>query len=606
MTLPDDNENVAGGNKESSMDSATGKASAQSSHKDPQAEIKLKPAVEDVAPSGELELQSGNLPIDPQEIKDPPPSKKGGSESMGKTFSVVAVLTVLSKVAGLVRDQVVAYAYGAGVLADAYNYAYMFTGNILILFGGLGGPFHSATVSVLTPRKEEPRSGVLIAQVMLLTGIILSVVSCILFFAAPLLVQLIAGDYSANDPTKHVEFVRETVNQLKVMSPLVLIAGLIGVTYGVLNVYKMVFWPSLSPAIASFSIIIALLLFKDYSTSMPLAIATVIGAVGQLLAQLPGMVKCPLQYKIEREPAPGIKDYRSMLWPALFSTSIGQLTIYVDGFFCSRIPEGNGAWTAIVNANRLVQLPLGVLITAMLVPALVRFTERAAAGRLDDLKQEFLRALRFMWFLSMPLTAALMVLPEPIVRVVFQRGRWTEEATALVVSVLIFSVPSIIFYVARDLITRVFYGLQDSKSPYHVAMVAIVLKAVLDWFFVIVLQMRVEGIALATSLLTVINLGLLSTILRKKIGKLGLSRLVKPFFSMLAASALSAATMYYTYHGLASHWSDKTTLSALLFITISGALGAVVYFAACLVLRLDELQMLVARVRKSDGNAVEK
>ena len=78
-----------------------------------------------------------------------------GQQSLSKTFSLVALLSVFSKVIGLARDVVVAAAYGTSVLADAYNYAYLFTGNILILFGGLGGPFHSATVTTLAPKRSS-------------------------------------------------------------------------------------------------------------------------------------------------------------------------------------------------------------------------------------------------------------------------------------------------------------------------------------------------------------------------------------------------------------------------------------------------------------------
>src|SRR5271163_3650575 len=97
----------------------------------------------------------------------------GKRPSMGRTFGVVALLSVISKIVGLARDIVVASAYGTSVLADAYNYAYLFTGNVLILFGGLGGPFHSATVTTLTPRKHAKNAGMLLSQIILCTAVLL-------------------------------------------------------------------------------------------------------------------------------------------------------------------------------------------------------------------------------------------------------------------------------------------------------------------------------------------------------------------------------------------------------------------------------------------------
>ena len=237
--------------------------------------------------------------------------------SLGRTFGTVGILTILSKIAGLIRDMVVARAYGAGVLSDAYNYAYLFTGNVLILFGGLGGPFHSATVAVLTPRKNNRESGTLILQVMLLTSAVLTLIAVIVCVFAPDLLQAIQsllGQYGATSADTRAKFCTETIKQIRVMSPLIVIAGLIGVTYGILNVYDMIFWPSLSPAIVSFAIIVGLLLFPNRNSSLPLAVATLVGAMGQLSAQLPSMLKCPLNYRLIRDPAPGLNEYRAMLY----------------------------------------------------------------------------------------------------------------------------------------------------------------------------------------------------------------------------------------------------------------------------------------------------
>ncbi len=174
-----------------------------------------------------------------------------------------------------------------------------------------------------------------------------------------------------------------------------------------------------------------------------------------------------------------------MLWPAAVSTSIGQLTVYVDSLFASQVQTwteyAGGAWTAIVNSNRLVQLPLGVLLTAMLVPILPRFTEQVVNNQIDELKAEFRRSLRILWFLSLPMAGILIALPAPILSLLFQHGHFTQKDTDLFSVALVWLVPSIIFYVGRDLITRVFYAHQDSTTPYRVAMVAIVLKGLLDW-----------------------------------------------------------------------------------------------------------------------------
>ena len=155
---------------------------------------------------------------------------------LGKIFGLVAVLTVLSKVAGLARDIIVLQAFGTSVVADAYNYAYLLTGNVLVLFGGLGGPFHQSTVAILTPRKNEPQTGKLVGQLFLFTVAGLGILTVAGWFLAPFLVSLIAPAPGHTAEYRHLLWT-ETTAQLRIMLPLVVIAGVVGISYGVLNVY---------------------------------------------------------------------------------------------------------------------------------------------------------------------------------------------------------------------------------------------------------------------------------------------------------------------------------------------------------------------------------
>ena len=523
-----------------------------------------------------------------------PSSKK---PSLSKTFSIVALLTVVSKVVGLLRDVIIAAAYGTTYLADAYNYAYLFTGNVLVLFGGLGGPFHSATVTTLTPVKEQEQAGALMAQVLWATALFLSVATILMFAFAPYIVHIVAGSYgNGHSEFDKARFFQETIAQLRIMSPLILISGLIGVSYGILNVYHKVIWPSLSPAVASLAIIIALLLFPNKESSLPLAVGTLVGACGQMIVQVPGMLSCNLKYVFSWKPAAGLKNFISVLWPVFIGTSIGQIIIYVDSYFCSGI--GEGAWTAIANANRLVQLPLGVLITAMLVPALPRFTDHATAKNIEGLKNEFRRCLSFLCFLAIPLTMILMVLPGPIIKLLFQRGAFDSHSTHLVTIALLYLVPSITFYIGRDLITRVFYAFQDSRTPFLVALCAIVIKILLDYLFVVVYSMGVGGISLATTVITIFNLTCLSLLLRNRIGSLGLTRIMAPLAIMFVACLFSGLVIYFSFAQL-QHILISMAIFALAFkICLAITIGGFVYFAVCSIFGLDESKMLVNRIFK--------
>ncbi len=525
-----------------------------------------------------------------------PESQPSGQkkQSLGKTFGIVAVLTVLSKCAGLVRDIVVLQAFGTNYLSDAFNNATLFTGNILILFGGLGGPFHSSAVAVLTPRKEDPDSGRMMVQIFLATMIFLILPSVAIYVFAPNLIQLIAPS-SALAEAHRQEYWNETVRQIRIMLPLVAISGFVGLSYGVLNVYNKIFWPSFSPAIASLAIIIAVFFFGDSAGIVCLAWATLAGAIGQAVVQIPGMLKTPLKWSFSRVMHPGLKEYLVMLGPAAFSTSIGQISLYVHLYFTSTIQEGG--WTAIVNANRLIQLPLGVLLTAMLVPILPRFTEQVAANRIDDLKLELSKALRLLWFLALPIAGLLMAIPAPIIRLLFERGKFTTHSTEMVTTVMIFLAPGIFFYLARDLITRVFYAHQDSKTPFLIALAAIALQTLLDWLFVFQLKTGIAGIAIATTLVTIFNLFALTFFARKKIGRLGTTKLVNPTAIMILASTVCGAVAWFISNQTIAIL-PQNFVGQLISLSLAGGSGLAAYLLICMLFKLEEPSSVANRLLK--------
>lgn len=534
-----------------------------------------------------LEMLDLNMEKEPEKPK---------REGIAKTFGIVALLNFLSKFIGLARDIVVAHTFGTSLVADSYNYAYMFTGNILVLFGGQGGPFHSASVSILAARKESEGTRRLIGQLLMLTFFSLSLISLVVFIAAPYLIQIVVPANGLSEADR-LRLQSAIVPHLRIMTPLIVIAGLVGLGAGISNTYREFTWPSLSPAVASLTIIIAALYFPD-PAAICLAVGTLIGAIGQLVVQLPGIFKSRPKFELLFTPQPGLKEYLFMIGPAAIGTSIGQLNVYIDSFFVSSL--SSGSWTAIQYANRLLQLPLGVMLTAMLVPILPRFTEQVAAREIEELKAEFRKALRILWFTVLPLVTTLLAMPNPIIKLLFERGQFNDESRALVISALLFLVPSAFFYVVRDLLTRAFYAHQDSKTPFKVAMLSIVVKAAADW--ALVGPLGLGGIALSTTLVTIFNMCMLSNLLKKKIGPLGTSKLIRPAIIMLAASGLCGVSAHYAQIFVTAlihvPGSFGKLAGLVVSITVAGTIGMFVYVVSCMVMKLDEPKQVLIRMKR--------
>jgi putative peptidoglycan lipid II flippase len=545
---------------------------------------------------------------DTNDIVSPEKKVEKAAPGLAKTFSLVAIFTLASKFVGLARDSVVSHAFGQGLITDAYNYAYTITGTVLVLFGGQGGPFHSASLTTLINRKDDPDLSKLVMQMLVWTALITGLLALLVYWQAPLLGHWLASG-EANALTGYSTHERwlEITKQVKIMSPIIMISGLVGIGCGISNTYHEHFWPSIAPAVASVAII-AFVMAPHTDGGVALATGTLVGAIGQLLVQIPGILKAhpSFSFDIFTRMQPGLKQYLTMLLPLTFSTSIGQLIGYVDQTFASSLMQGG--WSAICNANRLIQLPLGILVTAMLVPIGPIFAKHVAAGKIDTLKFELKRALTLLWFLALPMSALLFVEGKQVVMLLFERGAFGPKDTAMVVSVINILVPMIFFYVARDLITRVFYAFEDSRTPFIVAIVAIAVKFLLDWLFVVQLQMGIVGIGLATTLITIFNLTVLFYFLRKKTGRLGAMAMLRSVVIMVSAAAvcgviawLLTGTLQQTLQTLITQlvpWFAyiKDVVIAL-NLAISSAAALAAYTVICYMLRLEELHLVAERIK---------
>ena len=437
------------------------------------------------------------------------------SPSVLKAAWIIAVVTIVSKLIGFVRDIIIANYYGAAMVSDAYYYAYQIPSLSLILLGGVGGPFHSATVAIfskLIPNLQEKPSeyvNKLYSTFMTATIIFFLALSAIMFIFSRQIMGLII---SGGSP----DMINLAATHLKIMTPLLVIGGIVGIYYGMLIIYRQFMLPNLSPIIMSLAIIGVVIAAPSDQKGYALAWATTIGAILQLIIQYPNIRK--LGYKLKPNFAftnnPEFKEICELLFPAVLSSTVGQIHIYVDMFFTSSISEG--AWTAIGYANRVFQFPVGILVTAFLVPLFPIFAKLVADKDYNGIKNYFNKGVGVLFFGAIPIIIGILVVGMDAVRLVFERGLFDEKATFMVTEALWFLSVSIIPYVFRDSITRVYYSFNDSKTPFVVAFSSIVLKLVLNYVLISKMHFGIGGITLSTSLVTLFNACVLGMFITKK------------------------------------------------------------------------------------------
>lgn len=530
------------------------------------------------------------------------------TRSLAGIAGVIAVATLLSKIFGLVREQVIAAAFGVGPAVNAFAYAYVVPGFLLILLGGINGPFHSALLSVLS-RRDRDRAALVETVTTVVTGFLL-LVAVVLFIFAPFCIDAIAPGLQEIPNGEQVRAI--AIEQLRLMTPLAVLAGWIGIGFGTLNAANLYWLPGISPLFSSLTVIggigILALVVGDRIVEpeiariggLVLAGGTLLGAVWQWAVQAIAQWRSGmggLRFRLALRD-PGVREVLGIMLPATMSSGTFQINTFVDLSFASYIAS---AAAVMKYASLVVLTPVGVLSNAILVPFLPVFSRLIAPEQRGELKERIRQGLVLSALTMLPFTAIIATIPTPIVRVVYERGIWDPEATRLVAPVLVAYGLGMFFYLARDVLVRVFYAFGDGATPLKVSVVNIVLNIVLDYVMVSVLDLGARGLVYATVGVNIISIAVFLTLLHRRLQGLPLGKWSFTLLQLLGATTLSAGGCW----GMQWLWEhvlgDENFLLLLGEVSVSAIVALGIFALTLVPLQLPEVELLTVRIRKRLG-----
>ena len=299
--------------------------------------------------------------------------------------------TSLSKLAGCLRQIFIAAAFGVGITYDAFNYAYIIPGFLLIIIGGINGPLHNAVVAVLTPLNKK-NGGIVLTQVSIKLSILLFGLAILIFFNCSLLIELLA-------PNLSFEAKSIATYQLRILTPCIPLSGFIGLSFGALNSRRKFFLSSISPAITSITTIFFILfkfIFNQENTSSNflsytglLAFATLTGTFIQFVVQIWEIKKIGLLRLESTFPLFKNEERRifKLIFPASISSGLSQINVFIDMFFASSF---QGAASGLAYGNFLIQAPLGILSNSLILPLLPKFSKLRSDGDKKGLQKKLI------------------------------------------------------------------------------------------------------------------------------------------------------------------------------------------------------------------------
>ncbi len=517
------------------------------------------------------------------------------NSKVARAAGVVGAATLASRVMGYVRDMVMSWAFGTSAAADAFYVAYRIPNLLreLLAEGSMSAAFIPVFTETLTRgSKEEARrlAGAVLARLL----VILAVITLLGVLFAPYLVKVIAWGWKYD--TSREKFLL-AASLTRMMFPYLLFIGLAALAMGMLNSLRSFLAPALSPVMLNIFTITGVVLLAPRMPDpvMGAAVGVVLGGLFQLLIQVPGLKRQGMLPRPRFSPShPGVRRIGTLALPVFFSSSVNQLNIVIGTVLASFL--ATGSITYLFYGMRFIHFPLGIFGIAIATAVLPTLAAQAARQETKEFRETLSLGLRLVFFILFPAMAGLITLRVPIVNLLLERGEFTHVSTAGTADALLYYAVGLWAFGGVRIVAQAFYSLQDTRTPVRIAVLAFLANIVLS-----ILLMRTElqhgGLALANALAAMLNLGLLTKRLRKKIGRMDGRRILNSLLRILPASLAMAAIGAWVAR-------DPVWLgpgNAMFKVELLGggiAASVAFYLFAMWVLRSEELAFLWGLVRK--------
>ena len=521
--------------------------------------------------------------IDQFKVTEPPTVER---QVMGALGSIGAA-TLASRVLGFVRDMVVARAFGAGPITDAFFVAFRIPNILRRLLAE--GALSTAVIPVLTEyastrSREDFRR--LLRALFGAALVVLGATALLGVIAAPWIVRAIAPGF-ATEPAQE----RLVVLLTRVMFPYVVLVGLSALAMGALNAEHRFFTAALGPAVLNVGMIAGVVALSGHTEPpiVALALGVLIGGVGQLLVQVPDLRATGLLVGPSGELRhPALARVARLLVPAVFGLAAVQVMVFVNTLLASLLPAG--AISFLYYADRVMEFPLGVFGIALASASLPAMSRQAATGDTRALAGTLNFALRLAIYICVPATVGLLTLGVPITRILFERGRFSGVDTLATVEALTGYAVGLVGFATARIAAQAFYAVGRPAAAVRVGLLAVAANIVAA-----VLLMRPlghAGLAYAASIGAYVNVLALLWLARRRFGRLGGRALLTSTVRTLVAAVPLAAWCLVAGGPLAVR--RGLVLDAALLVAVI-ALGGALFWLASVAVRSPE-RLVLSRV----------
>ncbi|HER62631.1 MAG TPA: murein biosynthesis integral membrane protein MurJ [Desulfobacteraceae bacterium] len=513
---------------------------------------------------------------------------------IARSAGAVSAAVMASRILGLVREQIFAGMFGAGYAYDAFVVAFRIPNLLRDLFGE--GALSAAFVTVFSDydtNRGQKATWELANTVLTFFLLLLSLITLAgIYFADPI-VNLLADDFQLVEGKTAL-----TVQLTRIMFPFLIFVSLAAVVMGILNTRNRFFIPALSSSFFNLGSIVggvslALLFPKIGQPAIAgMAWGTLIGGMLQLLIQLPTLYRFGFSFRPRinfRDP--GLRRILLLMLPATIGLSATQINIFVNTNFAASCAEGSVSW--LNYAFRLVQLPIGIFGVAFSIAVMPILGRHAAQKDFQGLQETFNSSLIMVLSLTIPATAGLILLAQPIIRLIFEHGAFTGFDTLRTAEALTYYAYGLFAYSAVKVMVPVFYALGETRFPVIGSFLAVTANIIIISLTIDAFQHK--AIALSTSCTMAMNFLFLGVVLCRKLTGYSLAPLLSGCVKIIGATLAMAAGVWGGKILLASWLAGGILLQLAGVFLLIGA-GAVIYYGALHTLKLPEMEFITGKI----------
>jgi len=515
------------------------------------------------------------------------------NRQIARAAGTVMFAFILSNLMGLVRQILVSRTFGTSQTLDAFYAAATFPDILFSLLAG--GALASAFVPTFTgfvateKREEAWRLASSVSNIVIL---LLSLASGLAALFAPALVR-------------HVIFVLKpeldpalqslTVDLLRIILLAPTIFGVSGLIMSILNTHQRFWLPALAPVFNWIGWILGIIFLVPTMGIFGLAWGYVIGAVLHLLIQIPGLLQLRGRRYVPSLGLnnPAVSEVARLMAPRLLGVAAVQINFVVNAMIASS--QSEGSLSAISVARMVMTMPLFVIAQAIATAALPTFSAQVARGEIHDMRSSLSATLRGVILLALPATVGLILLREPIVAALFQRGKFNALSTQMVSWALLWYTAGLVGHSIVEILSRAFYALHDTRTPVIVGTIAMGLNVAFSFGFAALFNqigwMPHGGLALANSVATALEALALFVLMGKQLNGLE-GKSIRDGTLRVSAAALGMAIGLW-------FWIQATGGMNRWLIALGGvALGGIIYFAGVMILHVPEIEMLMGMIHR--------